>query len=139
MFSVFNYRRQVRLFDTNTQAEAASFDLSADASLDCCAMLMAVLYRVGSDWWMYAIGEGAHGRQASENVDEFQDFIRAHSLVENASNKEQAASPPRKVRLKVPPKRGGGPNKIAFKSGNGSCMQVRFGIARPRPQSTAGC
>ena len=52
------------MYDTNTLAEAASFDLSSDQSLDCCALLMAVLYRVGDEWWMYAIGEGAHGTMA---------------------------------------------------------------------------
>ena len=63
---------QVRLYDTNTEVECATFDLSGDAGLNCCALLMAVLYRVGNDWWMYAIGEGAHGTMATDNVDEFQ-------------------------------------------------------------------
>jgi len=111
---------KVRMYDTNTLAEAASFDLSSDQSLDCCALLMAVLYRVGDEWWMYAIGEGAHGTMAKDNVDEFQDFIRQHQLVEQALAKDQRGGPAKKVKLKVPPKRGGGsgPNKIAFKSGN---------------------
>ena len=56
------------MYDTNTLAEAASFDLSSDQSLDCCALLMAVLYRVGDEWWMYAIGEGAHGTMAKVRV-----------------------------------------------------------------------
>jgi len=114
---------KVRLMDTNTQAEAASFDISSDASLDCCAMLMAVLYRVGDDWWMHAIGEGAHGTMAKDNVDEFQDFINSHDLVGLATAKAAAPTPTKKVRLKVPPNSGNGPNKIAFKSGNGQCMQ----------------
>mmetsp|Transcript_12549 Transcript_12549/g.29517 ORF Transcript_12549/g.29517 Transcript_12549/m.29517 type:complete len:215 (-) Transcript_12549:152-796(-) len=116
---------KVRMYDTNTLAEAASFDLSSDQSLDCCALLMAVLYRVGDEWWMYAIGEGAHGTMAKDNVDEFQDFIRQHQLVEQALAKDQRGGPAKKVKLKVPPKRGGGsgPNKIAFKSGNGACLQ----------------
>jgi len=38
------------------------------------------MYRVGTDWYMHAIGEGAHGKQASENVDELQDFLRRTGL-----------------------------------------------------------
>ena len=63
---------------------------------------------------MHAIGEGAHGTMAKDNVDELQDWITMHRPVDRALQKEQNPSPPKKVQLKCPPKqtRGRGPTKV---------------------------
>ena len=46
--------------------------------------------RIGPDWWCHAIGEGADGRTASENVNEFQDYIRKHQLVKRKIAEHQS-------------------------------------------------
>ena len=110
------------LFDSQTMEEVSSYDMSSDAALDCTALLLCVLYRVGSDWYMYAIGEGAHGKMAKDNVDELQDFLTAHDL-----QNQTAAKPPstqQQVKLKAPPKKGGYPRKVMFNTpGKPGCKQ----------------
>jgi len=72
------------IFNSDTHRDCCFYDIDADdsANLDKTAFLFVVLYRVKGEWWCHAIGEGAVGKTASENVDEFQAYIRKHSLVE---------------------------------------------------------
>lgn len=75
---------------------------------------------------MHAIGEGAHGTMAKDNVDELQDWIALHRPVDRAIAKERSPSPPKKVQLKCPPKqsRGRAPTKVRFKGASGGLYRV---------------
>ena len=41
-----------------------------------------LLNRVAGEWWCHAIGEGADGKTAKDNVDELQAYISQNQLVE---------------------------------------------------------
>lgn len=113
-----------RLYNSETGNETSSFDLSADAALDCTAMLMAILYRANPsadrgrtpDWFMHAVGEPAMGRTVNDNVDEFQHFLGRVPLVKLMEAYGQSDKPPpqRQV-IKLPAGVAGG-GKIAFAS-----------------------
>lgn len=108
------------LMNMTTGVDVASMDLSMDKSLDCTALLMCVLFRDGSDWHMYAIGEGASGRKAKENVDELQAFLQSHNLVGFVDDKPPSA--PRNARITVPQ---GANQSVGFNTPGGK-QQVRI-------------
>lgn len=68
------------LFNTHTLEDAASYTITGLKSFNSCALVMCCLYRVGEEWYMHAIGEGAHGTMAKDNVDELQEFLRRTQL-----------------------------------------------------------
>jgi hypothetical protein len=95
---------KVRLYNTHTQKEHVTFDMTDASHLGVTALVLCVLYRVGPDWWMHAIGEGAHGTMAKDNVDELQDFLRKEKLWPVGGLAQQfKPSVPKAQRCKKPP------------------------------------
>lgn len=68
----------------NTNRDCCFYDIDGDDSknLDRTAFLFVVLFRVAGEWWCHAIGEGADGKTAKDNVDELQAYISQNQLVE---------------------------------------------------------
>lgn len=93
-----------RIYNAHTLKEHAQFELTDAKHLRYTALVMCVLYRVGPDWWMHAIGEGAHGTMAKDNVDELQMFIRQHNLWPAAKLQQvcKPSLPPQQRRRKKP-------------------------------------
>jgi len=109
------------VINTNTHHEIASFDLSQDHRLDCTAMLMILLYRVGNDWWIHAVGEPADGKTAFDNIDEYQAFLSRTHLVRTQS--QAAPKAMQKAKIKVPANLGPG-NQLAFRTPAGGMEQI---------------
>jgi hypothetical protein len=122
-----------RLFNSTSDHELCSFDLSNDSRLDCTALLMCVLYRAGpdgTDWYMHAVGEPAQGKTILDNVDEFQQFLSENCLVERQN--EHIAQMKQRRHQKMAkftvPAAMGGPNgrTIGFPSAGGSQQYVEI-------------
>jgi len=113
------HRASCRLYETATQRVVGSYDLSSDTGLDCTAFLMCVLYKRGNDWFMHAIGEGAAGRTAADNVDELQAFLTKHPLASSTS----VVPPPQMALIKAPATLGA-QRKIAIPLPSGGHEQV---------------
>jgi len=108
-----------RLYNSITHSECASFDLSADKRLDCSALIMCVLYRVNSDWYMHAVGEPAMGRTVQDNIDEMQAFLRRTPLAQL-----QASKPPpvaKMAKIQVPAQKA---QKVGFRTDTGGVQEV---------------
>lgn len=110
-----------RFYNAQTRHEIASFNMSSDRRLNCTAMLMILLYRVGTDWWMHAVGEGADGKTAFDNVDEFQAFLARTDLV--TTQMQAAPKPMQKAKIKVPSNLGS-QRKLGFRTPGGGTEEV---------------
>ena len=93
---------KAHFYNSDTLEESGSFDISDNKAMANTALLMMILCKVGNgtggyDWYAHAVGEAAEGKTAKENVDEFQDYLKANPLKENimshiAEKAEQAAA-----------------------------------------------